>query len=95
MFSEKDKQFDQMAADPVRRREGIAELSQRRNLTFWVTLILTGCALVTFYCSGNNTSGAVPAALSFGAALQWMAFFRYESELKLLRVIDKLQATNR
>jgi hypothetical protein len=88
MFTKQDEQFDQMAADPVRRREGIAGLSWRRNMMFWCALVMTLCALATFFMSVRTSRGG--AAIGFAAAVQWMLLFKFESDLRLVRVIDRL-----
>jgi hypothetical protein len=89
MFTKEDEEFERMAADPARRREGIADLSSRRNIMFWCATGMTLCALVTFFMSfGNASRGS--AAAGFTAAIQWILLFKYESELKLLRVVDRL-----
>jgi len=90
MFNKQDEQFDQMAADPARRRAGIADLSSRRNLMFWCAVGMTLCALVTFFMSLRGARGG--AAVGFAAAVQWMLLFKFESDLRLLRVVERLHA---
>ena len=85
MFTKQDEQFDDMVADQTRRREGIHGLSWRRTLFLWCAIVMTLLALVFFI--SNRSPGA---AIGFAAALQWMLFFKFESDLRLLRVIEKL-----
>lgn len=95
MFKRYDEQFDRTAADPLRRRAAIGDLSQRRTILFWCALVTTACALVVGACalvgrlSGNS---AVAAALYFAAATHWSIVFKCESDLRLLSVIERLHA---
>ena len=93
MFTKQDEQFDQMAADPLRRREGIAGLSRRRNMMFWCAAIMTLCALATFFLSLRTARGGGGAAIGLAAAVHWMLLFKFESDLRLLRVIERLHLT--
>ena len=88
MFTKQDEEFDQMAADPVRRREGIAGLSWRRNVMFWCAVVMTLYALATFFVLVQTAR--IGAAIGFAAAVHWMLLFKFESDLRLLRVVDRL-----
>ncbi len=88
MFARQDEQFDRMAADPARRRAGIADLSLRRSVLFCCAVVMTLCALMVFFGS-NRTSGG-GAAIGFGSATMWMLVFKFESDLRLLRVVERL-----
>ena len=90
MFTNQDKQFEQMATDSVRRGEAIVSLSLRRDVMFWCAVVVTLCALATFLLSVHS-AGAGPAAMGFVAAVQWMLLFKFESDLRLLRVIERLR----
>jgi hypothetical protein len=85
MFTKQDEQFDDMATDPGRRREGIIGLSLRRNIFLCCAVGMTLLALVFFIL--NRSPGA---AVGFAAVLQWILFFKYESDLRLLRVVERL-----
>ena len=85
MFTKQDEQFDEMVADRARRREGINGLSWRRTMFLWCAMVMTLLALVFFI--SNRSPGA---AIGFAAALQWMLCFKFESDLRLLRVIERL-----
>jgi hypothetical protein len=87
MFAKQDEQFDEMAIDPARRREGIADLSSRRTIILWCAVGMTSLALVFFFA--NRAAGGA-AAVGFAAAVQWMLAFKFESELRLLRVVERL-----
>lgn len=90
MFTNQDKQFEQMATDPVRRREAIAGLSWRRDVMFWCAVGVTLCALATFFISLQKERGGA-AAIGFVATVQWMLLFKFDSDLRLLRVIERLR----
>ena len=92
MFTNQDMQFDVTATDPARRREAIASLSWRRDMMFWCAAGVTLCALATFFMSLQSPRPAA-AAIGFLAAVQWMLLFKFESDLRLLRVIERLQLT--
>lgn len=93
MFTKYDEQFARTAADPIRREAAIRDLSHRRAILFWSALVTTACALVVVACSFvSHLSGntAVAATLYFAAAVHWSLVFKFESELRLLRVIERL-----
>jgi hypothetical protein len=87
MFKKIDEEFDEMAADPTRRREGIARITLRRDVMCWCAVGMTLVALPFFF---SNRSPAGGAAIGFAAAVQWMLLFKFESDLRLVRVIDRL-----
>jgi hypothetical protein len=92
MFTKQDEEFDQTAADPTRRREAIVDFSRRRNIMFWAAIGMTLCALAIFFISLRHDRGS--AAVGFAAAVQWMLLFKFESELRLLRAIERLQTVH-
>ena len=85
MFKRYDEQFQRIATDPLRRRAAIDDLSQRRTILFWCALVSSVCAIVDGF-SGKPAM----AGLYFAAAVQWGISFKFESDLRLLRVIDRL-----
>ena len=91
MFAKQDRQFDEMAADPERRRSGIAAFTSRRNLIFWCAMVVSLLALAGFLIPGG-LSGQGAGLASYGAAMQWMLVFKFESDLRLLRVIERLHS---
>ena len=90
MFKKQDEQFDRMAADPARRRKGIDDLSSRRTLLFWCGVVITLCAFAIFFFSKAGSGGG--EGLGFAAAVQWILVFKFESDLRLLRVVERLHA---
>lgn len=88
MFIKEDETFTRTATDPFRRRESIADLTRRRKILFWCALTM---ALLMVASSFGNKP--MSAGLGLAAAVQWMLCFKFESEIRLLRVIDHLQAS--
>jgi len=84
MFTKQDTEFDEMAADPIRRRARITDLSWRRTLIFWCAMVMAVAAIFSSW-SGKD------AGVIFGAAVAWSIAFKMESDLRLLRVIERLQ----
>ena len=62
MFKKIDEEFDEMAADPTRRREGIARITLRRDVMCWCAVGMTLIALQFFF---SNRSPAGGAAIGF------------------------------
>lgn len=85
MFIHQDDLFAESATDPVRRRIVIADLAKRRRLVMWGAYTVT---FTTLLC--GFTRQPFVGLLALGAAIQWMLVFKFESELRLLRVIDRL-----
>jgi hypothetical protein len=85
MFKKQDEEFDEMAADPIRRRAKIADLSWRRTLIGCCALVIMLAALFEMWGGGKGAIGGV-----FAAAISWGTFIKHESDLRLLRVIERL-----
>ncbi len=88
MFIKEDEMFTRTATDTIRRRESIADLTRRRKILFWVAL--TTSLLMVASSFGNKP---MSAGLGLATAVQWMLVFKFESEIRLLKVIDHLQAS--
>jgi hypothetical protein len=86
MFTKQDFEFDEMAADPIRRRAKIADLSWRRAMIFWCAMIVSVCAILELWRGSTAAAGGV-----FAAAVNFSICFKMESDLRLLRVIERLQ----
>ena len=84
-----DEYFDMMVANPALRREGIRDLSWRRTLMFWCAVVITLCGLVLLFTS-SHSSGAGAAGLLFAAAMSWISGSKIDSNLRLLRAIQRL-----
>ena len=85
MFTKHDDEFAEIAADPARRHAAIADFSRLRTKLFWCASFVSLCAVASILVS--ESTGVV---LTFFAAIQWIFVFKFESDLRLLRVIDRL-----
>lgn len=85
MFTQQDDLFVENAANPVRRSIAIADVTGRRRLALWGAY---GITFATIVC--GFTRQPFVGLLAFVTAIQWMLVFKCESELRLLRVIDRL-----
>src|ERR1017187_942296 len=86
MFKKQDEEFDEIAVDPIRRRSKIADLSWRRTLIGSCALVIMFAALVGIWSGGRGAIAGV-----FAAAISWGIFIKHESDLRLLRVVERLQ----
>lgn len=86
MSKKYDDDFDEMAADPIRRRARIASLTKRRPFMFCCVMVIFVCAVIEMW---NGEKRAISEV--FAAAIFWGVFIKQESDLRLLRVIDWLQ----
>lgn len=86
MFTKHDLRFEETAADPMRRAAAIADLSNRRTIMFWCACIVSLATIASVF--GSKSAGGV---IGFSAAIQWMLVFKCESDLRLLRVLARLQ----
>jgi hypothetical protein len=91
MFKNSDSYFDAMTVDPALRRQGIEGLSRQRNIFFGCATVTSLCALSVFWIPGHSSTAA--ATIGFTAALHWMIVFKTESDLRLLRAVDRLAAS--
>ena len=94
MFTKADRQFDEMAADPVRRRKRIVELNRARRWLFGaaVCMLVALCILTTEAIALHHPASAGMHLTVFSAALIWISFLQMQSDLKLLRFIDRLES---
>jgi hypothetical protein len=91
MFTKQDQQFDEMAADPVRRREAIARLTTHRNRMFWLALFIMLLAFIEFWRQRSTGGGA---QFAFVATMPLVGLLSLESKVRLLRVIDRLHTAH-
>jgi hypothetical protein len=84
MFTKQDERFDQMTFDPTLRRAKIADLSMRRTIIFWCAIVMVGA--IAEMWNGHGATGGV-----FAAAVIWGICFKMDSDLRLLRVVERLQ----
>jgi hypothetical protein len=88
MNTKYNKWFEETAADPVRRRAAIADLSQQRVILFCCALVITACAVATFF-TALHSSQKGSAALSFAAAMSWIGVVRVDSKRQVLALLEK------
>ncbi len=84
MFKKSDIAFEEMAADPERRRVAIDDLSKRRTAMSWLVMLMLIVVFISIW------SGKGPGTLYISAAFLYTALTRFESDLRLLRVIDRI-----
>ena len=87
MNTKYNKWFEETAADPVRRRAAITDLSKQRLILFCCALGMTACAGAMFFTSTRSPSS--PALLSFAAALSWIGVVRVDSRRQVLTLLEK------
>jgi hypothetical protein len=46
MFTKYEDSFDEIAADPARRRIAIADISRRRTIVGWCAVVMSICAII-------------------------------------------------
>ena len=85
MFTKHDQEFAETAADTTRRAAAITDLSNRRAKLFW------GACLGSLATIASTFGSEPDGALALLAATLWILVFKFESDLRLLRVIDRLQ----
>jgi hypothetical protein len=85
MFKKEDEAFDETAADPILRRAKIVDLSRRRTLIGCCALVIMVAAIAEMWSGDKGATGGV-----FAAAIAWGIFIKHESDLRLLRVVERL-----
>jgi len=84
MFTKSDERFDQMAADSTCRRIWIVYISKLRTIFFWLAIAMSAIAVVSTW---NGKASEVILV----TAIIWSIYIKFESDLRLLRVIERLQ----
>ena len=87
MSTKYSKWFEETAVDPTRRRAAISDYSKRRTILICCALVVTVCALVTFFPTPQSPKGT--AALTFAAAMMWISCARVGSDLRTLKLLDR------
>ena len=86
MFKQCDDDYDERAADPIRRRAQIASLTKRRPFMLCGVMVIFVCTIVEMW---NGEKRAISEV--FATAIFWGIYIKLESDLRLLRIIDWLQ----
>jgi hypothetical protein len=90
LFKNNDQEFAEIAADPVRRAAAIADLAGSiKRLSHYANLATAGMILVAF--ATPQGAGAL-AACVVGF---WAIVLNMDSNLRLLRVVDRLHGDSR
>ena len=87
MFTKFDKWFEETAADPARRRAAIADYSRRRIILFWCAVLSSVCAIAIFLVPSHHPGGE--GMVGFLAAMMWIVGMKVDSDLRVLKMIDK------
>ncbi|MDD2764822.1 MAG: hypothetical protein PHE83_12705 [Opitutaceae bacterium] len=90
MFTKTDERFAAFAADASRRPGMISSRQKVRTILFWCALSTTGSALVAMLSSHHGES-----ALTVGALIQWVLVLKFDSDVRLLAVLDKMPGASR
>lgn len=85
MFTRQDDQFSEMALNPERRRAAIADLSQRRTIITWIAIFMFALGFLESW---------MPRGTSFMGLFFISCAFKMESDLRLLKVIERQDKTS-
>jgi hypothetical protein len=89
-----DAKFVAQAADDSQRRTAIEHLSGVRRKTFWGVTVLGICFLLIFILGAfHPTLGTLGIAIGTGffTLFHWMNLMKFESDLRLLKVVEQLR----
>jgi hypothetical protein len=86
-----DDRFVSKATNPASRVAEIVVLTRRRRLSRWVLLIGTPAYLIF----GSLESKEASATTLLVICICWASYFKLESDLRLLRIIDRMQKNER
>ena len=85
MFKNNDQEFAEIAADPVRRRAAIADLAGRCNTSSICAGVASAGLIVATIANPQGTG-----VLAGCVAGLWAIAFKFDTDLRLLRVVDRL-----
>jgi len=89
MSTKYTKWFEETAADPTRRRAAIADYSKRRTILICCAAVVTVSAVASYF-PDLHSSPKGSAALTFGAALSWITCVLVGSDLRTLKMVDRI-----
>jgi hypothetical protein len=87
-FDLADDTFIKAATDDSRRPDLIEKTVHRRTRLFWCAIVVSVCAFFDVHNSG--TDGVLAAQFAI-VAMMWWQVFKCESDLRLLKLVDKLK----
>jgi hypothetical protein len=93
----KDAEFIEQAADDIKRKAAIERLTEARRWAFWrATVLFAGFIIVSLgagFSDRNLTSRIIVGLILLGVTtvLQGMDFMKRDSDLRLLKLVDKLK----
>ncbi len=87
MFTKSDVEFDVIASDPSRRRLEISLLTKRRGTLYWAAMLATLAAVGSMFVGRGGYH-----VVTFNAAMLWIFVLKINSDLRLLRVIDRFHS---
>jgi len=85
LFKNNDQEFAEIAADPVRRRAAIADLAGRCKTMLFCAGGASGALIMATIANPQGTG-----VLAGCVAGLWAIAFKFDSDLRLLRVVDRL-----
>ena len=85
MFKNNDQEFAEIAADPVRRRAAIADLAGRCKTSSICAGVASAGLIVATIANPQGTG-----VLAGCVAGLWAIAFKFDTDLRLLRVVDRL-----
>ncbi len=102
-YDEADEIFIQKAADDSRRPELIKETSRKRKVLTWCAVLWSVCAFIQMilgmisgiYGLSHNFSASAAGWNFFMAAMIWMLVLKCETDLRLLKLVEKLKSSTR
>ena len=89
-----DARFVSQAADESERQAAIERLSRARRYMLWMAILATALFFFVFLLGARHpTFGAVGAAigLGFGSVTTTLSLMKCDSDLKLLKVVERLR----
>jgi hypothetical protein len=91
MSTKPDDDFVATAADPARRSTAIADLTKKHATLSWISIII----LLGFFCLCIFGSKPPEVWFILVVIIPFFQLYKCESDLRLLRVVDRLQTYDR
>jgi hypothetical protein len=85
LFKNNDQEFAEIAADPARRSAAIADLAGRCKTVSLCAFVASGALIVATIANPQGTG-----LLAGCVAGLWAIAFKFDTDLRLLRVVDRL-----